>query len=205
MKVAISNRPGEYHTTGSRPWFVSEYHEALLRTLRQAAGRANEQAAGQSVLASFSCPLERQDALRAFSGARRSGLGECFFWERPVEQHAIVGVGAATTIESGGVAYLTGAAAAWSTLMQGAVVGSAVPHTCPAGPVFFGGFAFDPLAPHTPLWADFPDCLLILPRMLLSYSADAVTLTLTGSCRRLRMSSAARGRSRPMSSGFNLL
>ncbi len=84
----------------------------------------------------------------------------------------------ATTIESGGAAHLTGAAAAWRTLMQGLVVSTAASHACPAGPVFFGGFAFDPLAARTRLWADFPDGLLILPRMLLSYSADAVTLTL---------------------------
>src|SRR5947209_9621374 len=140
MKVAISNRPGEHHTTGNRPWFVSEYHDALLRTLRQAAGRADEQT--RSVLASFTCPLERHDALRAFNGARQSGLGECFFWERPVEQHAIVGAGAATTIETAGITYLTGAASAWRALMQDAVVTTVDPHACPAssGPVLFGAF-----------------------------------------------------------------
>lgn len=177
MKVAISNRPGDFHTTGNKPWFVREHHEVLLRTLRQAAGRSDEQA--RSVLASFTCPLERHDALRAFSGARRSGLGECFFWERPVEQHAIVGAGVATVIETAGTAYLTSAASAWRALMQDAVITTVASHAGPAssGPVLFGGFSFDPLAPRTQLWTGFPDGLLILPRILLSYSADSVTLT----------------------------
>ena len=46
------------------------------------------------------------------------------------------------------------------------------------GPVLFGGFAFDPLSPRTPLWAEFPGGLLILPLFLLSYSANYVTLTI---------------------------
>lgn len=45
------------------------------------------------------------------------------------------------------------------------------------GPVFFGGFAFDPLVPRSLLWEGFPDGLLILPSLLLSYNANHVTLT----------------------------
>src|SRR5260370_7349588 len=64
--------------------------------------------------------------------------------------------------------------------MNDAVV-AYVPATVPtagSGPVLFGGFAFDPLPPRTPLWAEFPGGLLILPRFLLSYSANSVTLTI---------------------------
>ena len=64
--------------------------------------------------------------------------------------------------------------------MNDAVVTYA-PATMPtpgSGPVLFGGFAFDPLSPRTQLWAEFPGGLLILPRFLLSYSANHVTLTI---------------------------
>jgi menaquinone-specific isochorismate synthase len=177
MKVAISDRVGEQNATGSKQWFVSENHEALLQTLRLAAERAAQQA--RPALASITCAVEWHDALRAFTGARRAGLGECFFWERPVEQKALVGTGAATTIETSGTAYFSDAASAWRALMHDAVVAHVAPETSTAfsGPVLFGGFAFDPLSPRTTLWAGFPDGLLILPRMLLSYSADGVTLT----------------------------
>jgi isochorismate synthase len=49
--------------------------------------------------------------------------------------------------------------------------------TSQGGPVFFGGFAFDPLTPRTSLWTGFPDGLLILPDLLLSHNAGHVTLT----------------------------
>jgi len=71
-------------------------------------------------------------------------------------------------------------ASAWRTLLNDAVITYA-PATVPtpgSGPILFGGFAFDPLSPRTQLWADFPGGLLILPHLLLSYSANRVTLTI---------------------------
>src|SRR5260370_1064699 len=178
MKVVISNPPGARKTTGTGKWPTISDRELLIRTLREAAGRAAKQQ--RTVLASFTQPVERCDAIRAFTGARRAGLGECFFWEQPAEQNTLVGVGAATTIETNGSMCFIDAASAWRALLQDAVVTyapAAVP-TPGSGPVLFGGFAFDPLSPPTPLWAGFPGGLLILPRFLLSYSANYVTLTI---------------------------
>ena len=174
MKIPISALVGEQNNI-EKPG--SEHHEALLDALRQAAGRAGQREC--PVLASFTWPLERHDPLLAFTAARLAGLGECFFWERPVEQHALVGIGAATTIETSGSASITGATAAWRAIMHDAVVATLDPAACPAssGPVLFGGFTFDPLSPRTQPWANFPDGLLILPRLLLSYSAEYATLT----------------------------
>lgn len=177
MKVVISNRIGAFKTTGTGKWPNTSTHEPLLRTLREAAKRAARQQ--RSILASFTYPIEWDDAIRVFTSARLAGLGECFFWERPVEQNTLVGVGAAATIETNGITCFTDAASAWRTLLNDAVVTYAHPTASAAssGPVLFGGFTFDPLSPRTQLWADFPDGLLILPQILLSYSANHVALT----------------------------
>ncbi|HEY4034272.1 MAG TPA: isochorismate synthase, partial [Ktedonobacteraceae bacterium] len=46
------------------------------------------------------------------------------------------------------------------------------------GPVLFGGFAFDPLSSHTPLWEGFPDGLLILPHVLFHRDETNAALTI---------------------------
>ena len=178
MKAVISNPLGGRKTTGNGKWPITSDRELLIRTLREAAGCAAKQQ--RTVLASFTQPVEWCDTIRAFTGARRAGLGECFFWEQPAEQNTLVGVGAATTIETGGITCFIDSASAWRALMNDAVVTYA-PATMPtpgSGPVLFGGFAFDPLSPRTQLWAEFPGGLLILPRFLLSYGANHVTLTI---------------------------
>jgi menaquinone-specific isochorismate synthase len=178
MKIAISNQIGAHKTTGTGKWLITGDHESLLSTLREAARRAAQQQ--RSVLASFTRPIERYDPVHVFTAARLAGLGECFFWERPVEQNALVGAGAATTIETRGIMRFTASASAWRALLHDAVVTSAHPTAASAssGPILFGGFTFDPLSPRTQLWAGFPDGLLILPQILLSYSADQVALTI---------------------------
>src|SRR6266581_1566453 len=125
MKVVISKRIGAHKTTGSGKWPGTDDHEPLLNTLREAARRAARQQ--RSVLASFTRPIDRYDTMHVFSAARQAGLGECFFWERPVEQNALVGVGAATTIETRGIARFTASASAWRALLHDAVVTSAHP------------------------------------------------------------------------------
>jgi len=178
MRVEISNLPGVHKTAGTGKWPISFDQKLLIRTLREAAGRAAQQ--HRTVLASFTQSVEWCDTIRAFAGAIRAGLGECFFWEHPAEQSTLVGVGAATTIETSGSACFTDSASAWHALLNDAVIAyaSAAAFTPGSGPVLFGGFAFDPLSVRTQRWAEFPDGLLILPRFLLSYSANHVTLTI---------------------------
>src|SRR5713101_1031065 len=178
MRVEISNRPGALKTSGAGEWPVSIDRELLTETFREAAGRAGQEQL--AVLASFTQPVEWCDTIQAFTGARQAGLGECFFWEQPAEQSTLVGVGGEATIETNGSACFTDASLARRALMRDAVViyAPATTPTAASGPVFFGGFAFDPLSPRTSLWAAFPDGLLILPRFLLSFSADHVTLTI---------------------------
>jgi isochorismate synthase len=178
MKTIISNQLVTNDSSGIGQWPIISNQELLYRTLHEAFTRASHQQ--RTALASFTLPIEWCDTIQAFTGARQAGLGGCFFWEQPAEQNTLVGVGAATTIETNGSACFTNSASAWRAQVDDAVITYA-PGTLPtpgSGPLFFGGFAFDPLSPRTQLWADFPGGLLILPSFLLSYSANQVTLTI---------------------------
>src|SRR6516164_4567685 len=153
-------------------------HELLIKTLQEATKRANQH--HRTILASFVQKSKWHDTIRAFNGARLAKLGECFFWEQPAEQTALIGIGAAKTIETNGTTCFTDSATEWRALMNDAVITYAT-GTEPipgSGPVFFGGFAFDTLSSRTHLWSKFPDGLLILPHFLLSYDAEHVTLTI---------------------------
>ena len=152
--------------------------EQLLATLHTAAARAASH--GHDVLASFIQPLGEWHALKFFTAARQANMGECFFWERPSEQSALVGIDRAATITTNGSTHITAAIPAWRTLLQHAVISAAQETTslaC-AGPLAFGGFCFDPLSPHTPLWQGFPDGLLIIPHLLFSSNVSGTTLTI---------------------------
>lgn len=159
-------------------WFTDTEREFLLSTLHTAAAQANSQK--HTILASCVLPCSWDDALRVFAVCRVAGLTDCFFWEHPTAQHALVGTGIATTIETHGTTSLEHAAADWRTLMSNALV-KYLPGQLPVygnGPTFFGGFAFDPQQQRTELWANFPAGLLILPDLLFSYAEGQVALTL---------------------------
>jgi isochorismate synthase len=183
MKVEISNplKVRKSTETGQLPFTID--HEVLIKTLHEAVARSIQYQ--RTVLASFTQQVEWHDTIQAFSGASQARLGECFFWEQPAEQTTLIGIGAVTTIETNGSTCFTDSASAWRTLMNEAVI-SYAPETEPtpgSGPVLFGGFAFDPLSPRTQLWSEFPGGLLILPRFLLSYNANYVTLTINSMIR----------------------
>ncbi len=152
--------------------------EQLLATLHTAATRAATH--GHSVLASFVQPLGEWDALKLFTAAQQANIGECFFWERPSEQSAFVGIDRAAAITTSGSTHITAAIPAWRTLLQHAVISSAQENISltSAGPLAFGGFCFDPLSPRTPLWQGFPDGLLIVPHLLFSRYSSGATLTI---------------------------
>lgn len=178
MKIVVPSEPGAHKISGAEKWSSMSVQELLIRTLHEAAVRAAKQQ--RTVLASITQPVEWCDPIQTFTGARQAGMGECFFWEQPAEQNTLVGIGQATSIETDGSMCFVDSATAWRALMNDAVItyATTTKPTPGSGPILFGGFAFDPLTPRTQLWAGFPGGLLILPRFLLSYSANQVTLTL---------------------------
>jgi isochorismate synthase len=158
-------------------WSVHFDRALLLATLYRASTRAA--LTGHTMIASFTQPVGPCDPLTIFRVFSQQGLGECFFWEKPEDQRAFVGIGTATTIETTGVDSLNDATLSCRSLQRNAVVGFA-PGKLPThvtGPILFGGFAFDPLRPTTSLWDGFPDGLLILPRVLFSGGEKNAALT----------------------------
>jgi isochorismate synthase len=150
----------------------------LEQTLQQAAGRAND--VHVQILASFTQPIPLYNSLDIFRAFQLLHTNSCFFWSCPAELRALVGTGCATTITTTGAACVGDAARTWRDLQKDAVSGQAS-QTLPAythGPVFFGGFAFDPLNTHTPLWQDFSDGLLILPHLLFHCDESHAALTI---------------------------
>jgi len=159
-------------------WQESRKHDLIISTLQEATRRATQ--AQHSIVASITWSIEPCDPLSIFSAAcSAGGLGECFFWEHPAAQHALVGIGAATSIETKGIRHFAEAASLWRTLLRDMVLTYApvIEPIYGSGPILFGGFAFDPLRARTPLWDMFPDGLLLLPRILFSSSSGLAALT----------------------------
>ncbi len=178
MNVETSNPTKTRSSTGPEQLPFTLDHESLVNTLQETTKRAKQ--CNKTILASFTQQFIWLDTIQAFNGARQASLGECFFWEQPEEQTALIGIGAVTSIETNGTTCFIDSAAKWRALMNEAEIcyTTGTAHISGSGPVLFGGFAFDTLSPRTETWSGFPDGLLILHRFLLSYDANDVTLTI---------------------------
>lgn len=159
-------------------WTIDIEKDLLRTTLRRAAERAAD--TGRTVLASILLPVPFCDALRVFHVFQQVHGGPVFFWEQPGQQKALVGVGTACEIKATGPERFAQATSIWRAWQQNAIVayaGGTTPEQI-GGPIFFGGFAFDPQLPHTALWEGFPDGLLVLPRLLFYAHQQHPTLTM---------------------------
>ena len=88
------------------------------------------------------------------------------FWARPSEELWLVGIGSATAIAINGERPIHKARQEYQSLLEGAVIEG--PEIRGVGPVFMGGFRFDSRTQKSPIWTDFSDGLLVLPRFLLT-------------------------------------
>lgn len=164
--------------TASGLWPIVCDSTQLEKTLQQAAARSID--LRHQIIASFTQPITLCDALDIFTTFQSLHIGDCFFWARPAEHHVLIGAGTATTITTTGPSCVGTAATIWRDLQNYVVSGQAsqIPQTYTNGPVLFGGFAFDPLSSHTPLWEDFPDGLLTLPHLLFHRDKTHAALTI---------------------------
>lgn len=156
---------------------------AELRTLLfQAATQAAHTT--RPALASLVLPMPKSDPLHVFRVLCLLYPGECSYWEQPAHQTALVGASSALSIQTEGTRHFADAALAWQQLRDEAIICDMAnsPQDQAAtlhGPALFGGFRFDPLRERTSLWHDFPDGLLILPRLLFRQYDNKATLTLS--------------------------
>jgi isochorismate synthase len=178
MKKAFSSISGASVEPGSAPLLQDERLPRLpLAPIEEAVRRAR--AAGQATLLSLSIPFVACDPLDVFGVGPLPGSRTRFFWEHGREQPTLVGLGAAAWIESKGLLRFARASAAWERLRKQTLISEAAEGLAGSGgPLLFGGFAFDPLRPRTPLWKSFPDGLLIVPSLLFACDAHRTTLTL---------------------------
>ncbi len=137
---------------------------------------------GGATPASIVLALPASDPLRVWQAFQTLAPGECFYWEQPERRIALVSAGAALSVQTQGRGRFTSAAQVWRCLREEAIVefGPDLPVGAVSaghGPVLVGGFSFDPQRPRSPLWQNFPDGLLVLPRLLFSQSANQATLT----------------------------
>src|SRR5438046_8313929 len=96
-----------------------QHREQLLTTLRRASERAAH--AGHAALASITMPIPQEEPARVFLAFEAMRVGERFFWEEPTGHKVLVGVGAATLIETRASAAITGTIEAWRELRRDAV------------------------------------------------------------------------------------
>lgn len=155
---------------------------AQLRSLLAQAA-AQTARTGKATLASLVLPAPTSDPLRVFCALLDLYPGKCSYWEQPNRQTALAGAGAALHLQTQGARRFADAALAWQALRDGTIIldTSGATQDQPGilhGPVLFGGFRFDPLSQRTALWQDFPDGLLILPRLLFRQIENQATLTL---------------------------
>jgi isochorismate synthase len=117
-----------------------------------------------------------QDVVELFARGRLVTT-ERFLYSRPSECFSLAGFGTASVINSVGTARFRQAATVRRTLLAGARVEGlrGLPGT---GPLFYGGFAFDPLTPKSGLWSDFGDGRLVMPRVLYTQNDTDAYLTL---------------------------
>src|SRR6266516_3641850 len=81
-------------------WPIIYDRQQLLSVLRQATQQAAQ--SNQPILVSFTQPVASCHPLRIFHAFGMLEVGECFYWELPIEQRALIGAGTATTIETHG-------------------------------------------------------------------------------------------------------
>lgn len=155
---------------------------AQLRALLDQAATQTART-GKATLASLVLPAPLSDPLQIFRALHVLYPGECSYWEQPNRQTALAGAGAALNLQTQGSRRFADAALAWQALREGTIIldtsGAAQDQkSILHGPALFGGFRFDPLSKRTALWQDFPDGLLILPRLLFRQVEHQATLTL---------------------------
>jgi menaquinone-specific isochorismate synthase len=147
--------------------------QRLVASLRQGQERAK--AVARPVLVSVSYPVPKTGTPLAIfaSGSRLAARRN--FWARPTEDLWLIGIGDASTLASGGESSLDEAERWRRSLLDDAVIyGTGIRGT---GPVFLGGFRFDPLGSRDSLWDGFPSGLLTLPRFLFTWSGGNLWLT----------------------------
>lgn len=145
--------------------------QALRELLARGAEKARR--TSKSVLVSQLTEIPSLDPLSFFA----CGQTERFFWTDPGREVALAGNGAARRLTAEGEGSFPEVERQRQVLLEHAVI-DADPAVPAGGPVFFGGFTFDPLKENSHLWKDFPNGgELTLPVFMLTVADGRSWLT----------------------------
>lgn len=139
-----------------------------------ARGLEQARSMGRPVVVSLTRPASRDFTPLAAFAARHSTSPLRMFWGRPEQDFWLAGQGQACILKSDG-GRIGGIAEQHRALMQSAIIEA--PDVRGVGPLFMGGFRYDPRTARDPVWEGFPDALMVLPRFLFTWSGGAGWLT----------------------------
>ena len=139
----------------------------------------------RSVVASVTVPVAPDVDVAAAVFSTRRAEERYFVWEQPDRDgFALGGVGAAWTIEGiAGPDRFGAAAARCIEVVHDAVFGDE-PDLLAGGPVWLGGFAFEPEGGSSPEWSSLPPTLMTLPELSLARHEDRAAATVSVVCSR---------------------
>lgn len=146
----------------------------LQSLLRDGAGQAAERS--RRTLVSATVPVEGVDSC-AVVFASRLASDHWFCWEQPDREFALAAMGVAHEASSRGNDRFGDVARECLRLNEGAVLDEPPGLPSGAGPVWTGGFAFDPDGAASSPWSSFQPASLILPELSLCSSGGECFLT----------------------------
>jgi len=119
---------------------------------------------GKRTLVSITAPADFGDPC-AVAFASRLASDHWFCWEQPDREFALAAIGAAHEATSRGEGRFADVARECLALNEGAILDEPAGLPSGAGPVWTGGFAFDPDGAGSSAWSSFAPASLILPEL----------------------------------------
>jgi salicylate biosynthesis isochorismate synthase/menaquinone-specific isochorismate synthase len=144
--------------------------EVLLDALAKGVGR------GRRTLVSVTSEVEVSDPCAAVFASRLAS-DRWFCWEQPDREFALAGLGVAHEVASRGERRFVEVAEECTRVGSGAVLEEPRGLPAGAGPVWTGGFAFDPEGGSTSTWSSLAPASLVLPEVSVCRSGERSFLT----------------------------
>lgn len=149
-------------------------HDDIYRLVH--AGKIQSQHTKKNVLISSVTRINMTDPIDFYEAGSGMYSGNRFFWVDAKRNITFVGLGLAMKYVPSGISNrYQSVNNAWQEILKHAIVTEDAPEH--AGPIFFGGFSFDPENKRTKLWSHFPQTLFMIPQYMLTVTNDTAWLT----------------------------
>ena len=149
--------------------------EQLLGGLRAAAERAADR--GGRALVSATVALDPGVDPASISFGSRRADDRWFCWERPADGFGLAGIGTALEVVSRGPDRFDDTARGCAEALSDRVADEPPELPGGAGPVWTGGFSFDPQGATEAKWSSLPPALMVMPELSLLRHGEEAFLT----------------------------